>query len=110
MKCLEREVTPKALAYFQRIVKVAQSELEKLLVHKMQVLFEPATGLVSAFERKRPCDTLGKEAYGEGQDLMQYFTGVLSRILLDFTRFSDIILKWETVRADKHHDGSHHRR
>jgi len=129
---LERTVTPEAHTYFRRIVQVTQSELEKLLVYKIQQLFDPVSsksladvalkelgssvgvrlkmpgvsaaahiaeldsGKVKHWPHRRT-NTVHEKAAAEGEHMTKCLVGVLGRILADFGRFADTILKWQKV-------------
>eukprot|EP00931_Biecheleriopsis_adriatica_P004371 TRINITY_DN106053_c0_g1_i1.p1 TRINITY_DN106053_c0_g1~~TRINITY_DN106053_c0_g1_i1.p1 ORF type:complete len:1028 (+),score=257.80 TRINITY_DN106053_c0_g1_i1:79-3162(+) len=123
---LERTVTPEAHRYFTRIVQVAQSELEKLLIHKVQHIFDPVRaeslkdsplqGVPDGFAdsrmkllekgrhglgRLRSHDPTNSKAKSivEGQQLTAYVVTVLSRIMVDFSRFADTVLRWQREPA-----------
>lgn len=132
LSTVERIVSPEAHAYFRRIVRVTQSELEKLFVYKTQQLFDPvhpdasadlarevlgadaasALSLPSAAQhsmlkdagdtnsflglvRGRDTQRLKAKAAVEGQNLTRSLVGVLGRILVDFTRYAETLLRWE---------------
>lgn len=127
---LERYVTPEAHNYFRRIVQVTQSELEKLLVYKIQQLFDPVAPPTSAemaleelgsrvsmklqlpgasavaaladAERRASGGTcshfrsdLKEKAASEGRELTKHLVGCVGRILADFGRFADTVLRWQ---------------
>eukprot|EP00930_Biecheleria_cincta_P047880 TRINITY_DN33276_c0_g1_i1.p1 TRINITY_DN33276_c0_g1~~TRINITY_DN33276_c0_g1_i1.p1 ORF type:complete len:997 (+),score=208.85 TRINITY_DN33276_c0_g1_i1:135-3125(+) len=109
---IARTVTPEAQKYFHRIVQVAQSELEKLLVNKVQHIFDPVAahslkGVPVGMEGGSRRATLDKAASlndpqkcktksaVEGQQLTAYVASVLGRIMVDFSRFADTILRWQ---------------
>mmetsp|Transcript_19642 Transcript_19642/g.34790 ORF Transcript_19642/g.34790 Transcript_19642/m.34790 type:complete len:1007 (-) Transcript_19642:69-3089(-) len=111
---VQRTVTPEAHVYFRRIVEVAQSELEKLLINKVQHIFDPVRAdslkktplqdvpnsiagvkrdlLDKGFVDPQKCKV--KSAV-EGQQLTAYVVSVLSRIMVDFSRFADTVLRWQ---------------
>ncbi|CAE7216912.1 unnamed protein product, partial [Symbiodinium sp. CCMP2456] len=100
---IQRIVSPEAQSYFQRIVRVTQSELEKLLVHRVTNLFDPLgiegpcraapDPALNVLQEK--CRLLKEKSAQEGQQLTSYIGSVLSRILVDFCRFADVVLRWE---------------
>eukprot|EP00929_Paragymnodinium_shiwhaense_P005609 TRINITY_DN10781_c0_g1_i4.p1 TRINITY_DN10781_c0_g1~~TRINITY_DN10781_c0_g1_i4.p1 ORF type:complete len:1251 (+),score=269.94 TRINITY_DN10781_c0_g1_i4:143-3754(+) len=119
-----RIVTPEAEQYFRRIMKVTQSELEKLLVYKIQQMFDPVAPDVSAKlaqeelgqriglggvnlqlpgaqNGSRPRELLREplgskdKAAEEGKHLTKSIVGVVGRILVDFSRFAETILRWQ---------------
>ena len=73
---------------------MAESELQKLLIHKVQNLFDP----ISELPR---CEGLSKQRLLkekpsiEGEHLSAYIITVLSRIMVDFSRFADLVLRWQ---------------
>ncbi|CAE8692537.1 unnamed protein product, partial [Polarella glacialis] len=111
-----RTVTPEAHAYFNRIVQVAQNELEKLLIHKVQNIFDPVQdgqlGLAAmkapvGLAEKRRCLPSAKDdphrskvkSALEGQQLTAYVVSVIGRIMVDFSRFADVVLRWQRKSA-----------
>eukprot|EP00927_Polykrikos_kofoidii_P086395 TRINITY_DN9665_c0_g1_i1.p1 TRINITY_DN9665_c0_g1~~TRINITY_DN9665_c0_g1_i1.p1 ORF type:complete len:1138 (-),score=203.93 TRINITY_DN9665_c0_g1_i1:80-3493(-) len=127
---MERTVTPEAYTYFKRIIHVAQSELEKLLVHKVQQVFDPVDpphaseqtadedsdryanmhvlcsnpgdcqAAVGGSSRRRDRSTepvfRRDRSAEQGKRLTKYIVGVLGRILVDFNRFAETVLRWKT--------------
>lgn len=110
---IARTVTPEAEKYFHRIVQVAQSELEKLLIHKVQHIFDPVAahslkGMPAGMEGGSRRALLDKGANlndpqkckaksaVEGQQLTAYVASVLGRIMVDFSRFADTVLRWQS--------------
>eukprot|EP00438_Fugacium_kawagutii_P020533 Skav202297 [mRNA] locus=scaffold60:29059:52659:+ [translate_table: standard] len=76
---------------------VTESELQKLLIHKVQNLFDPMSdphpqkdqGPVSSV------NLLKEKPTAEGQHLSAYIVTVLSRIMVDFSCFADLVLRWQ---------------
>lgn len=110
---IARTVTPEAQKYFHRIVQVAQSELEKLLINKVQHIFDPVAahalkGMPAGMEGGSRRAILDKgsilndpqkcktKSAIEGQQLTAYVASVLGRIMVDFSRFADTILRWQS--------------
>mmetsp|Transcript_35899 Transcript_35899/g.57192 ORF Transcript_35899/g.57192 Transcript_35899/m.57192 type:complete len:892 (+) Transcript_35899:76-2751(+) len=136
---LERTVTPEAHSYFLRIVKVTQSELEKLLVYKLQHLLAvpvapsilgetaleelgtsltarlqiPGAGIAAhtaEIEGRKSCGSLRhrtpqEKAVAEGRELTQYVISMMGRILADFARFADTVLRWQLESGELYSGG-----
>jgi len=106
---LKRTVAPQAHAHFQRILQVAKSELSKLLLFKVhQLVGEPVRPEIAAQTlppRGNACSgsrAQRKEAAhwqssapAEAEGLTAYVIGTLQRILVDFSRFADAVLRWQ---------------
>jgi len=122
---LRRIVTPEAFNHFERILRVANVELEKLLVFRTQSMIDPvgASALtlqeddarrdieeedrrtevlkefgVATKQTRRP--TANDWAIEESHALKHYLTGVLGRIILDFTKYAETVLRWRRDDAD----------
>lgn len=84
--------------------EVTESELQKLLIHKVQNLFDPMSdphpqkdlqGSVSSV------NLLKEKPTAEGQHLSAYIMTVLSRIMVDFSCFADLVLRWQLNIPEK---------
>jgi uncharacterized coiled-coil protein SlyX len=132
-------VTPEAHSYFLRIVKVTQSELEKLLVYKIQHLLAApvapsilgATALeelgtavtarlqmpgastaahIAEIEGRKSCGSLRhrstqEKAVEEGRELTKYLISMMGRILADFGRLADTVLRWQLEKGAMYSGG-----
>lgn len=82
---------------------MTESELQKLLIHKVQNLFDPMSdphpqkdqGSVSSV------NLLKEKPTAEGQHLSAYIVTVLSRIMVDFSCFADLVLRWQLNIPEK---------
>lgn len=106
---LKRTVAPQAHAHFQRIVQVTQSELSKLLIYKVHQIFgEPVRPEVAAaawplqagaFDvnsiHRKDAARWRSASPAEAESLTAYVTGVLERVLVEFSRFADAVLRWQ---------------
>ena len=80
--------------------KVTESELQKLLIHKVQNLFDPLSD-PHAGDLQRGSNLLKEKPTAEGQHLSAYIVTVLSRIMVDFSRFADLVLRWQLNATDR---------
>lgn len=84
--------------------EVTESELQKLLIHKVQNLFDPMS---DPHPQKDPqgsvssVNLLKEKPTAEGQHLSAYIVTVLSRIMVDFSCFADLVLRWQLNIPEK---------
>ena len=78
--------------------EVTESELQKLLIHKVQNLFDPMSDPPAGPPGPdlQKCNAMLREKpIAEGQHLSAYIVTVLSRIMVDFSCFADLVLRWQ---------------
>lgn len=118
-KVVERTLCPEAQEYFKRIIAVARSEMEKVMTHKVQQLIDPVLKSITEESRGEAAGK-AKLSYGdgwlnaaasarsfsnpqrvkvksasEGQQLAAYMASLLGRVMADFGRFADLVLRWK---------------
>eukprot|EP00397_Hematodinium_sp_SG-2012_P002402 GEMP01002408.1.p1 GENE.GEMP01002408.1~~GEMP01002408.1.p1 ORF type:complete len:1112 (+),score=250.82 GEMP01002408.1:98-3433(+) len=78
--------SPDALKMFERMMRVCKDDLERLFIFKTQHIFD-------ADATRPPKDVCGLDAMVAGCSMTSYFSGLLVKVVADFTKFAQALLR-----------------